>query len=88
MLASDTQDRLEHVSRSLDGLAGAASAVSASGNGSIERWAVQFRRLRENFRAIQSELDLIRQGREQLKVLNDAIHQLEAGQVIRQVVTF
>src|SRR5262249_873040 len=46
------------------------------GGGAIERWVSQFRRLRENFKAIQDELELIRKGREQIQALSEAIHQL------------
>src|SRR5262249_61632428 len=59
LLAADTADRLDSVARGLEGL----QALDGVGNGSAERWAAQFRRLRENFRAIQDELDIIRQGR-------------------------
>src|SRR5262249_8430054 len=72
MLASDTQDRLESVSRDLELL----SAQGTADNGSIDRWAAQFRRVRENFRTILAELDLIRQGREQLGAMAEAVHHL------------
>ncbi len=69
LLASDTSDRLDSIARGLEGL-------RAGGDGSAERWASQFRRLRENFRAIQDELDIIRQGRERLGAMAEAIHHL------------
>ncbi|SIO40436.1 two-component system, chemotaxis family, sensor kinase CheA [Singulisphaera sp. GP187] len=69
LLASDTSDRLDSIARGLEGL-------QAAGDGSTERWASQFRRLRENFRDIQDELDIIRQGRERLNAMAEAIHHL------------
>ncbi len=65
-LAVDTLDRLDSIAGTLEDMDG----------GSIERWASRFRRLRENFRAIRDELDLIRQGRERLVAMADAIHHL------------
>jgi two-component system chemotaxis sensor kinase CheA len=72
LLASDTHDRLESVSRELDVLA----AHGTADDGAIDRWAAQFRRVRENFRTILAELDLIRQGREQVDALAEAVHHL------------
>lgn len=69
LLASDTSDRLDSIARGLEGF-------QAYGDGSTERWASQFRRLRENFRDIQDELDIIRQGRERLNAMAEAIHHL------------
>ncbi|WP_406697990.1 chemotaxis protein CheW [Singulisphaera sp. Ch08] len=69
LLASDTSDRLDSIARGLEGF-------QDSGDGSTERWASQFRRLRENFRDIQDELDIIRQGRERLNAMAEAIHHL------------
>ncbi len=80
-LASDTRERLESVTRGLEGLAeikagaGAGPSSSSSG-GSPDRWSGHVRRLRENFRAIQDELDLVREAREQIKALSEAIHSL------------
>ncbi|MGP0065660.1 MAG: chemotaxis protein CheA [Isosphaeraceae bacterium] len=78
-LASDTRERLDSVTRGLEGLAqvkaGSGPSPSASG-GSPDRWSGHVRRLRENFRAIQDELELIREAREQLKALSEAIHSL------------
>ncbi|WP_422927289.1 chemotaxis protein CheW [Singulisphaera sp. PoT] len=72
VLASDTSDRLESIARGLEGLL----AHGGGDDGSAERWASQFRRLRENFRAIQDELDIIRQGRERLNTMAEAIDHL------------
>jgi len=72
LLASDTSDRLDSIARGLEGL----QAYGGTGDGSAERWASQFRRLRENFRDIQDELDIIRQGRERLNAMAEAIHHL------------
>jgi two-component system chemotaxis sensor kinase CheA len=72
LLAAETIDRL-------DGLAGAldeAERREALDHGPLERSAAQLRRLRETFRAIVDELDLIRQGRERLAAMADAIHHL------------
>ena len=44
--------------------------------GSLDRWSVHVRQLRDNFRAIQDELNLIREAREQLKSLSETIHSL------------
>jgi two-component system chemotaxis sensor kinase CheA len=80
-LASDTRERLDSVTRGLEGLAeikagaGAGPSSSSSG-GSPDRWSGHVRRLRENFRAIQDELELIREAREQIKALSEAIHSL------------
>ena len=72
-LTSDTRERLESITRGLEGL---AEIKSGSSGGSLDRWSVHVRRLRDNFRAIQDELDLIREAREQLKSLSEAIHSL------------
>ena len=54
-----------------------ARASKEEGAGATgSRWISQFRRLRENFKAIQDELELIRKGREQIQALSEAIHQL------------
>ena len=71
-LAADTQDRLD----SLDRGVAALSEGLAGQNGVADRWLSQVRALRENFRAIRGELDLIRQGREHLNALSDALNQL------------
>ena len=74
LLATDTRDRLESIA---SGLAASGDGHGEGGaGGPIERWSAQFRRLCDNFRAIQEELDLIRQGREQLGAMADAIHHL------------
>jgi two-component system, chemotaxis family, sensor kinase CheA len=72
-LTSDTRERLESITRGLEGL---AESKSGSTGGSLDRWSVHFRRLRDNFRAIQDELDVIRDAREQLKSLSETIHSL------------
>ena len=72
LLASDTSDRLESIARGLE----SHLEQGAGGDGSAERWVSQFRRLRENFRSIQEELDIIRQGRERLNAMDEAIHHL------------
>ena len=71
-LAADAIDRLDAIARGLEGRDGG----EPSANGSLGRWAAQTRRLRENFRAIASELDLIRQGRERLGAMAEAIDHL------------
>jgi two-component system chemotaxis sensor kinase CheA len=71
-LAADTRDRLESLGRELGGL----DDPGRAGDGTAERWASQFRRLRDNFRAIQGELDLIRRGRERLASMAEAIDHL------------
>jgi two-component system chemotaxis sensor kinase CheA len=72
VLATDTRDRLESLARELGSLDGRGRA----GDGSAERWASQCRRLCENFRAIEGELDLIRRGRERLASMAEAIDHL------------
>ena len=72
-LTSDTRERLESLTRGLEGL---AEIKSGSSGGSLDRWSVHVRQLRDNFRAIQDELDLIREAREQLKSLSETIHSL------------
>jgi two-component system chemotaxis sensor kinase CheA len=72
-LASDTRDHLESMTRGLEGLADIKSAAASN---SLDRWSADVRRLRDNFRAIQDELNLIREARERLKALSEAIHSL------------
>jgi two-component system chemotaxis sensor kinase CheA len=72
-LTSDTRERLESLTRGLEGLTETKSDAAGS---SVDRWSVHVRQLRDNFRAIQDELDLIREAREQLKSLADTIHSL------------
>ncbi|MGO9471012.1 MAG: chemotaxis protein CheW [Isosphaeraceae bacterium] len=72
-LTSDTRERLESITRGLEGM---AELKSGSSGGSLDRWSAHVRRLRDNFRAIQDELNLIREAREQLKALAEAIHSL------------
>ena len=72
-LAIDTEERLESITRGLDGMIG---IKASSTEGSIDRWAGHVRRLRDNFREIQDELGRLREGREQLKTLAEAIHSL------------
>ena len=72
-LTSDTRERLESLTRGLEGLAEIKGGSSA---GSLDRWSVHVRQLRDNFRAIQDELNLIHDAREQLKSLSETIHSL------------
>ena len=72
-ITSDTRERLESITRGLEGL---AESKTGSSSGSLDRWSVHFRRLRDNFRAIQDELDVIHEARESLKSLADTIHSL------------
>jgi two-component system, chemotaxis family, sensor kinase CheA len=73
-LTSDSRERLESISRGLEGLS--ESRSSSAGSPGVERWSAHLRRLRDNFRTIQDELDVIRVAREQLKALAEAIHSL------------
>ena len=66
LLTADTEDRLESLSRDLEDLGSAAS----------ERLVPQFRRLKENFKAIREEMELHRKGRERISALSEAVHQL------------
>ena len=72
-LAIDTEERLESITRGLDGMIG---LKASSTEGSVDRWVGHVRRLRDNFREIQDELSRLREGREQLKTLAEAIHSL------------
>src|SRR5262249_51737035 len=72
-LASDTRERLDSVTRGLEGL---AEIKAGPPGGSPDRWSAHVRRLRDNFRAIPDELVLIREAREQVKALSEAIHSL------------
>jgi two-component system, chemotaxis family, sensor kinase CheA len=80
-LTSDTQDRLDSLTHDLEAFADQPARSGVSGGtgtagGALDRWISQFRRLRENFKAIQEELDAMRRGREQINALSEAIHQL------------
>ncbi len=72
-LATDTEERLESMTRGLDGFAGVNTGLT---EGAVDRWAGHVRRLRDNFHEIQDDLERLRQGREQLKTLAEAIHSL------------
>jgi two-component system chemotaxis sensor kinase CheA len=72
-LTLDTRERLESLTRGLEGLAEIKSGSTA---GLLDRWSVHVRQLRDNFRAIQAELSLIYDAREQLKSLAETIHSL------------
>jgi two-component system, chemotaxis family, sensor kinase CheA len=72
-VTSDTRERLESIGRGLEGLAESKHASAGSG---VERWSAHLRRLRDNFRSIQDELEVIREAREHLKALSEAIHSL------------
>jgi two-component system chemotaxis sensor kinase CheA len=78
-LTADTQDRLDSLTHDLEAFAdqpARGSAAAGAAGGALDRWIAQFRRLRENFKAIQDELDAMRRGREQINALSEAIHQL------------
>jgi two-component system chemotaxis sensor kinase CheA len=72
-LTSDTRERLESLTRGLEGLTELKNGSSVA---SLDRWSVHVRQLRDNFRAIQDELNLIHEAREQLKSLSETIHSL------------
>ena len=72
LLAADTIDRLDGIARGLEGREAGEHMVS----GSVGRWAAQVRRLRENFREIEAELDQIRLARERLGAMAEAIDHL------------
>jgi two-component system chemotaxis sensor kinase CheA len=71
LLAADSLDRLDTVVRGLEAIEG-----DVERNGSIARWVSQMRRVRENFRSIQDELARIRQARERLSAMTEAIDHL------------
>jgi two-component system chemotaxis sensor kinase CheA len=78
-LALDTEERLESIGRGLESAAGLHALDDLAGgapDGLLDRWNGHVRRLRDNFREIHDELDRLRQGREQLKALSEAIHSL------------
>jgi two-component system, chemotaxis family, sensor kinase CheA len=72
-LTADTHERLETITRGLDGL---AEIRAGSAGASVDRWSAHVRRLRDNFRSIQDELELVKNAREQLKALGETIHSL------------
>lgn len=74
LLAADTMERLDTLLRGVEGKDGVDGL--SLGDGSTTRWAAQFRRLRENIRAILDDLDQVRQGRERLNTMAEAIHHL------------
>jgi two-component system chemotaxis sensor kinase CheA len=77
ILTADTEDRLDSLARELDVVAAASGGrAEATASAAVERWAVQIRRLCDNFAQIRRELDLIRLGRERVSALSEAIHQL------------
>ena len=51
---SDTHERLESISRGLESLSELSSSSPGAG---VERWSAHLRRLRDNFRTIQEELE-------------------------------
>src|SRR4029077_17786216 len=57
-LTSDTRERIESITRGLEGLTEVKAGPSG---GSPDRWSAHVRRLRDNFRSIQDELELIRE---------------------------
>ena len=72
-VTSDTRERLESIGRGLEGLSEIKNSSAGTG---VERWSAHIRRLRDNFHTIQEELDVIREAREHLKALSEAIHSL------------
>jgi two-component system, chemotaxis family, sensor kinase CheA len=75
-LTSDTRERIDSMTRGLEGLEGLSNSKTSNGSGSIDRWSAHVRRLKDNFRDIEGELDRIRLGRERIKSLAEAIHSL------------
>jgi two-component system chemotaxis sensor kinase CheA len=73
-LANDIQERLESILRGLESIGDDKAAKT--GTGPIERWTGHIRRMRDNFRGVIEELGLIAQGRERIKALGEAIHQM------------
>jgi two-component system, chemotaxis family, sensor kinase CheA len=75
-LTSDTRERIDSVTRGLEGLEGLPASRSSNGAASTDRWSAHVRRLKDNFRDIEEELDRLRLGRERVKALAEAIHSL------------
>ena len=73
-MTSDTRERLESITPRARGPRRDQERFGRRLG--VDRWSAHVRRLRDNFRAIQDELDLIREAREQLKALSEAIHSL------------
>ena len=72
-LTSDTHERLESLARGIE----AFTEMRSSSSGTLlDRWSVHMRQLRDNFRAIHGELNLLQEAREQLKSLTETIHSL------------
>jgi two-component system chemotaxis sensor kinase CheA len=72
-ITSDTHERLDSL---VHGLKTLSDLKKNSNNAVFDRWSLHIRQLRENFTAIQAELGLISQAREQLKSLSEAIQSL------------
>jgi two-component system chemotaxis sensor kinase CheA len=68
LLGADTMDRLDTILRALE--------EKDAESGTNVRWAAQFRRLRENVRAILDDLEQVRLGRERINSMSEAIHHL------------
>jgi two-component system chemotaxis sensor kinase CheA len=75
-LTSDTRERIDSLTRGLEGLERLSNSHTTSATNSPDRWSAHIRRLKDNFRDIQDELDRLRLGRERLKALSEAIHGL------------
>ncbi len=69
VLQNDVHERIESVGRALEGL----GDLKAS---SVDRLAVSFRKLCDQFQAIETELERVREAREQLKALSETVHGL------------
>jgi two-component system chemotaxis sensor kinase CheA len=72
-LTADTRERLESITRGLEGF---SDVKSGSSGDSLDRWSIDVRRLLDNFRAIADELEMIGEAREQIKALSETIHSL------------
>jgi two-component system chemotaxis sensor kinase CheA len=72
LLTADTGDRLDGLTHELE----SAYDQGVRSDDTLDRWLVQCRRLRENFRSIREQLDQVEKGRERVNELAEAIHQL------------
>ena len=71
-LRNEASERLESLGRALEGMRDLKSGAGVS----VERFAADFRRLREQFRGIERELERVGEAREHLKSLSETVHGL------------
>jgi two-component system chemotaxis sensor kinase CheA len=74
-LAEDTWERLERLTRGLDAVRD--GRINGNGQGdAFDRWSDQFQRLADDVKALLDRLGVIRQARDHLRAMGEAIDQL------------